>query len=660
VKLSKYRISVICLLITLMLLFAMPAMAALGGSQIKDTVHNLSTSGSGTIKSGTENKICVFCHTPHNSNPSTAIWNHNSQNTYTMYDSTVSETLDATVSSVPDGSSKLCLSCHDGTIAIGDLNDMDVSVGDSGTGKLDASGAFADTANVNKGTNLTNDHPISLIYDSTLANGDSGIGNLKDPSASSGLGGTIQSDMLDENSKMQCTSCHDPHDNSNGKFLIMKNDDGTYGGTLCLVCHSRGDPAINATWADSIHRNSTGHEYAMNGVTKSVALWGCGSCHSNHDVSVGNPRLKRNVEENDCYKCHDSNSSITPAVPGIEDEFNKSWTHPIENQSGVHYPGEPYDADDLNQPTRHVECMDCHDPHAAQTEASHKAAPNLPASLMGIDGVAVTFTGPWGNVSFSRKQDIDEEYELCLKCHSSYNYGSNPPTSPSREYIEGADAWPQSAIAKQLNPNNGSYHAVMGPRYETDPGRGGDFVGTDRSGNPWGWTSQLLCTDCHGNDSATDPVQGPHGSGYFFILKAPWSRGTGPEGESGTGSSGTSDHLCFNCHDWNTYAGGDASGSSGFSNGSENLHAKHDGRACITCHSTVPHGFEPKYPDGANDPNNLEGKAMLVERDEPSPYSDGSFLEVVNWRKSGNWGENDCSAHNSSSSYVKFGDPGCG
>lgn len=44
------------------------------------------------------------------------------------------------------------------------------------------------------GTDLSNDHPVSFIYDTTLSNTD---GGLKDPSsANSGLGGTIQEDLL--------------------------------------------------------------------------------------------------------------------------------------------------------------------------------------------------------------------------------------------------------------------------------------------------------------------------------------------------------------------------------------------------------------------------------------------------------------------------------
>lgn len=79
---------------------------------VSNTVHNLSTSGPGTVKSDTEDKICLFCHTPHNSNPVKPISNHTlSGQTYTTYSSS---SIDATDIGQPDGTSKLCLSCHDG------------------------------------------------------------------------------------------------------------------------------------------------------------------------------------------------------------------------------------------------------------------------------------------------------------------------------------------------------------------------------------------------------------------------------------------------------------------------------------------------------------------------------------------------------------------
>jgi predicted CXXCH cytochrome family protein len=604
----------------------------------KNSVHNLSASGPGDIKSGEKDNYCLYCHTPHDADPVKPLWNHTlSGEVYTIYDSS---TTDATNITQPDGTSKLCLSCHDGTVAIGNVINVR-SVGnelieDGASNKLDTSDTFADNAVANLGNNISNDHPISFVYDVTLAEKDI---ELKDPSlAPSGFGDTIEVDMLEENSKLQCASCHDPHDNSNGDFLIKANDNGTYGSLLCITCHDKRD-SIGNDWEKSIHRNSTETNYTNpEGEIKSVALWGCSACHDAHNSSNAS-RLKMKIEEDDCYECHNSDPN---GVPPIAHEFSKSWTHPTPDSRGIHDPAESYKAGDQDQTTRHAECADCHNAHTAQTETSHKAAPALPASLIGVDGLGVSFSGVWGNLNFNYKKNIDEEYELCLKCHSSYNYADNPPTSPSRVALEGTSAAPQTPIAKQFNPNNVSLHAVIEPHPDAGSGRSGAFVGIDRDGLPWGWDSQLLCTDCHGNEDPNDPVQGLHGSNFYFILKSPWTRESF-QGEYGhydrTGDIGTSDHLCFDCHDWDVYTANETAGSeTGFSTGgSKNLHATLGSNGCSACHSMVPHGFEPQYPDSP-----LDGKAMLVEMEEPSPYSDGSYLIVSNWSTSGNWRARDC------------------
>ncbi|MDH5570903.1 MAG: hypothetical protein OEY89_03995, partial [Gammaproteobacteria bacterium] len=85
---------------------------------IVNTRHNLSTSGIGTIKATDEQEVCVFCHTPHNSDPVAPLWNRNSSgSTYLPYSSST------VVGSPgqPTGASMLCLSCHDGTIALGEI-----------------------------------------------------------------------------------------------------------------------------------------------------------------------------------------------------------------------------------------------------------------------------------------------------------------------------------------------------------------------------------------------------------------------------------------------------------------------------------------------------------------------------------------------------------
>ena len=170
---------------------------------------------------GTGGEICVVCHTPHNADTAVSeapLWNHaTTAATFTLYSS---PTFDGIPINQPGGASRLCLSCHDGTVA------------------LDAFGAQGGTAtNVISGgaligTDLSDDHPISFIYDSGLATADNG---LFDPAvASSGLGGTIDEDMLFAGS-MECASCHDVHDNSLEPFLRVTNADSA----MCLTCHNK-------------------------------------------------------------------------------------------------------------------------------------------------------------------------------------------------------------------------------------------------------------------------------------------------------------------------------------------------------------------------------------------------------------------------------------
>ncbi|MCL5992182.1 MAG: cytochrome C [Bacteroidetes bacterium] len=177
-------------------------------------------------------EICIPCHTPHNANQDIingTLWNH--QNTTSTYQTYTSSTLNATVGQ-PGGISKLCLSCHDGTIAID-------SYGGTTSGTL-----FMTTGSF--GTDMRNQHPISFEYSTSLANAD---GGLRDPATqSSGLGGTIAQDLL-VNNKLECISCHDVHVHRNNSgctgchtihpmqtktLSLRKSNDGS---ALCLTCH---------------------------------------------------------------------------------------------------------------------------------------------------------------------------------------------------------------------------------------------------------------------------------------------------------------------------------------------------------------------------------------------------------------------------------------
>jgi hypothetical protein len=136
---------------------------------------------------------------------------------YTLYSSDTFKPL-ATDISQPDGASKLCLGCHDGTYV-----------------KPSSMSAFAGT------DGLTRSHPISFTYDSSLA-GRNPRHSLRDPAVEmSGLGGTIQSDLLDSHGKMQCISCHDVHASGKGATMLRFDWDPTLlsDNTFCRTCHSK-------------------------------------------------------------------------------------------------------------------------------------------------------------------------------------------------------------------------------------------------------------------------------------------------------------------------------------------------------------------------------------------------------------------------------------
>ena len=201
---------------TLRLLFTLlfvAAFASFSFGQISGSAHDMS--GETWNASG---EICIVCHTPHNAVAVTGavLWNHGvTVATFTTY---TSGTLDGTITA-PDGTSKLCLSCHDGTVGLEDF---------AGAGGI----LNLITGNALVGTDLSNDHPVSITYTTTTASDD---GGLFDPSVGlSGLGTTIDADML-FSGRVECSSCHDVHDNTNTMFLIKSNAVSA----LCLTCHNK-------------------------------------------------------------------------------------------------------------------------------------------------------------------------------------------------------------------------------------------------------------------------------------------------------------------------------------------------------------------------------------------------------------------------------------
>lgn len=196
-------------------------------SGVAATVHNLSVTGPGQIKAETETEVCKFCHIPHNAVVAVPLWSH-TLSPVTRYETpTMRRGAIAEAAPQPDGSSRLCLSCHDGTVALGDVARARLSM--IGAQRLDRGRSHL-------GTDLSGSHPISFV----VPDGDMGISrNASDmglrPVSVIAADGAVK---LDADGKMQCTTCHDPHHDryhQEGKvprFWVKPTVD-----EVCLACH---------------------------------------------------------------------------------------------------------------------------------------------------------------------------------------------------------------------------------------------------------------------------------------------------------------------------------------------------------------------------------------------------------------------------------------
>ena len=197
--------------------------------------HDLSTGGGITNKSTNETQVCIFCHTPHQKTISAKpLWNKtlSAQATYGTYTSTSLTT--TTVADIGGGTgvSNLCMSCHDGTVAVNSLDNKS-SFGTPAMGsatELDATGKIAATREAYMGVSLSNDHPINFTYDAALATAD---GALKTPVSASYVDAAHAVPLY--TGSLQCASCHNPHNNAQGTFLRVSNA----GSALCITCHTK-------------------------------------------------------------------------------------------------------------------------------------------------------------------------------------------------------------------------------------------------------------------------------------------------------------------------------------------------------------------------------------------------------------------------------------
>ena len=496
--------------------------------------HNLSVSSPGSVHAVTESDVCIFCHTPHHASASDGpLWNHQmSSAPYTPFTSPTLTALNVAIGQ-PTGSSRLCLSCHDGTVALGLVN--------SRPGGIAMNNPLPDASNL--GTDLSSDHPISFTYNSALANAASAYpaaGGLVDPI-------TLPPEVTLENQQLQCTTCHDPHNNQFGSFLVMDNSSSQ----LCVTCHALpgwsgsahavSSKLLPAALASQVARPVSGLQSKAVAAATSVAHTACASCHIPHSAGTKSALMRFSTPENNCLDCHAGDG------PGknVAADFKKISVHPLSLETGVHNAHE----DLVNPPVRHVTCADCHNPHAVSSAPGAKN--QVSGALAAVSGVSAG-----GGILPA----VTHEYELCFRCHGDST--ARGPATVSRQFV-------QTNTRLQFSPGNLSFHPV-------------ETIGKNSSAPslipPLTASSLIGCGDCHNSDQGSNggtSANGPHGSAFAPLLERMLLL------NDGTPYNPNNFALCYKCHSSSVVDSSSVTSWSGHRTHIEDYRA-----ACTTCHDS--------------------------------------------------------------------------
>jgi predicted CXXCH cytochrome family protein len=235
------------------------------GNGINGTPHDLGTAHNGmnfvASPADSLNRICIFCHAPHNTYrpfgtvggagpeaPDSSfdylpLWNHTLQEDlgYTMYDNgtgaptsgaKASQAIQLGLLGVPGSTSLLCLSCHDGSVAVNSYGNSDQPPASVSSGTTMMASGYL----IGKDKYLGNHHPISFDYDQVQQN-DLEIREA-DTAMLTPLTFVREHLYGPGNTMMECATCHSVHNTGNsGESLLWRSDQNS---ELCLTCHAKG------------------------------------------------------------------------------------------------------------------------------------------------------------------------------------------------------------------------------------------------------------------------------------------------------------------------------------------------------------------------------------------------------------------------------------
>ena len=229
---------------------AMAQNASYGYIQSALNPHNFSNQG------WSDNQICKPCHTPHNAKPtvySTRIWAHAITN--------ASYTVDAAgtkknAADELDRVSRLCMSCHDGTVALGDYA---YSPNPAGGGNPGNGATLGTDLTINHPVGVDATYPVKTYFKPTTDTKDT-AGTITAKSAGVKTATTASlplvrittkdatGNITSDNFVVGCGTCHHPHGTRTGDTTV--NPPGSdplphllrmpnTGSAMCLSCHNK-------------------------------------------------------------------------------------------------------------------------------------------------------------------------------------------------------------------------------------------------------------------------------------------------------------------------------------------------------------------------------------------------------------------------------------
>lgn len=534
-----------------------PGARAQSGADIENTAHNFSVTGTGSIRAASETRLCIFCHTPHNATPMSPLWNRVLDGQ--VYEVYASPTLAASPIPQPSGATKLCLSCHDGTIAVGATLRPATGVAMAGADTLDPASLS------NFGLDLSSHHPVSFSYQDSLPN----LELVPSPPPDLPFG---------DADEVHCTTCHDPHKDVFGKFLLKDNRNSA----LCTTCHQIQD------WPGSAHATSTA---SVVGILPrppktwpqwtTLGEWGCEACHTPHFAPTAQGLLNFTTLPPDPFTCttagcHNSDPVAPHSAAGATSGLTATAmpvgrgadiAAQVRKRSGHRErPGAMQArAGGARVSVRDATCVDCHNPHRAA--ASEATIPDAGGALRGVAGV------DRNGVDVA---SVRYEYEVCLKCHGDQ--------SVDRDYVPRVIGDPNKRYS--FDPSNPSFHPVFAT------GRSGDVPSIPSSLEPTLTAqSRMGCTSCHADDEGA--TNGPHGSDFPPILRERY------ETTDYTMENAENYALCYRCHDRGSILSDasfrTATARTTTSGGGHSGHLA-DGAPCSACHE--PHGVSERLAGG--------------------------------------------------------------